>query len=204
MNPELVKQAILKEETSFIQGKVNEASLDDYFSLKNIMDSPLIGIGHILSFSILGLLLLSAEALLLPFILPPITLPFLSVLGAAFTIITIPFILAFFLGCKSLKMFYKRKLSRSNDEEKFSLYKRMYGNRFYHQEVNADIKSLLKLSLNNEEYYQLASANKHIDYIHALDAIDKKIKKEEILSEKMEVSLDLNKMKEYNIEIIRS
>lgn len=80
----------------------------------------------------------------------------------------------------------------------------MYGNLFYHQEVNTDIKSLLKLSLDNEEYYQLASANDNIDYIHALNAINEKIKKEDILSEKMEVSLDLKKMKEYNIEILNS
>lgn len=204
MNPELVKQAILKEEKSFIQEKVNKADLDDYFSFKNIINNSLVGPGNLLSFSTLGLLLLSAETFLLPFILPPITLSFLSVLGVVFSIITIPFFFAFFIGCQSLKRFYKRKLSRFNDEEKFSLYKRMYGNLFYHQEVNTNIKSLLKLSLDNEEYYQLASANDHIDYIHALNAINEKIKKEDILSEKMEVSLDLNKMKEYSIEIVNS
>ena len=204
MNPELVKQAILKEETSFIQVKVNEVSLDKYFSSKNIINNSLVGPGHILSFSTLGLLLFAAETFLLPLILPPITLPFLSVLGVVFTMMIIPFLLAFLIGCKSLKSFYRRKLSRANDEEKFDLYKRMYGNSFYHQEVNADIKSLLKLSLNNDEYYQLATANDHIDYIHALNAVNKKIKKEQILSEKMEVSLDLKKMKQYNIEIINS
>lgn len=204
MNPELVKQAILKEETSFIQVKVNEVSLDKYFSSKNIINNSLVGPGHILSFSTLGLLLFAAETFLLPLILPPITLSFLSVLGVVFTMMIIPFLLAFLIGCKSLKSFYRRKLSRANDEEKFDLYKRMYGNSFYHQEVNADIKSLLKLSLNNDEYYQLATANDHIDYIHALNAVNKKIKKEQILSEKMEVSLDLKKMKQYNIEIINS
>lgn len=204
MNPELVKQAILKEETSFIQVKVNEVSLDKYFSSKNIINNSLVGPGHILSFSTLGILLFAAETFLLPLILPPITLSFLSVLGVVFTMMIIPFLLAFLIGCKSLKSFYRRKLSRANDEEKFDLYKRMYGNSFYHQEVNADIKSLLKLSLNNDEYYQLATANDHIDYIHALNAVNKKIKKEQIFSEKMEVSLDLNKMKQYHIEIINS
>lgn len=207
MNPELVKQAILKEETSFIQDKVDNASFDEYFGLKNSLyhqNNLLMDIGHFLSFLFLGVLIMSSEIFLLPLIQLPNNLSFLTGIGLISVMMILPFIISFWTGCKGLNYFYKHKLSVSNYENKFELYRKMYRNSFYHQEVNSDIRSLLKLSLNNDEYYQLATANKHIDYIHALDAINEKIKKENILSEKMEVSLDLKKMKEYNIEILNS
>ncbi len=72
-------------------------------------------------------------------------------------------------------------------------------NNFYNSKVSDEVFSMVKLLLNDDEYFQLMKQNRSISNKQALELAKDKILKDEILDEKKEIYLDLKKLKQYNV-----
>lgn len=74
-------------------------------------------------------------------------------------------------------------------------------NNFYNSKVSDEVFSMVKLLLNDDEYFQLMKQNRSISNKQALKLAKDKILKDEILDEKKEIYLDLKKLKQYNVNV---
>lgn len=198
MNSQIILNIIEKEKKLFLDKNNDVELIKKYYSFKKMRSSFLFTIFLSLTSLPVWVILILSQILLSKIF----NLTYLYDFPLTLFLFCIP--ISIFLTLNSFKAWniFLFNKSKNNTQARYKLISEFFEDDFLLQEVNDEVKNLIKITLTDDEYFELLEFDNAITYQSALYILKEKARKENAIIDKRSVVLDLKKLKEYGIQVV--